>query len=135
MWLAAAAAILLWRASGKPRYLVIAAAALAWGFNARPLTMVALGAPLGFVVVRRFIAIGRWRTAIAPVLVAVAVLSVGPPWNHETLGGWTRDPYPLYSRTYFPFDKPGFGVDPAAPLRPLPPELVPMDEGSREFPP
>lgn len=133
MWLAAAAATILWRDSEKPRYLVIAAAALAWGFNARPLTMVALGAPLGFVVVRRFIAIGRWRTAIVPVVVAGAVLSVAPLWNHQTQGDWTRDPYPLYSRTYFPFDKPGFGVDPAAPLRPLPPELVPMDAWSREI--
>jgi hypothetical protein len=132
MWLAAAAATILWLDSGKPRYLIVAAAALAWGFNARPLTMLALGAPLGFVIVRRFMAIGGWSTAIAPVAVAAALLSVGPLWNHETLGGWTRDPYPFYSRLYFPFDKPGFGVDPAAPLRPVPPELAPMDAWSRE---
>jgi hypothetical protein len=32
---------------------------------------------------------------------------------------------------YFPFDKPGFGVDPATPLRPLPPEIAAVGEWSR----
>jgi hypothetical protein len=93
--------------------------------------MLALGAPLGFVIVRRLIATGQWRTALVPVGVAVVLLSVGPIWNHETVGRWTADPYPLYSRTYFPFDKPGFGVDPAAPLRAVP-ELASMGAWSRE---
>jgi hypothetical protein len=132
MWLAAACATVLWLDSGKQVYLVIVAAALAWGFDARPLTMLALGAPLGFVIVRRFIEIGRWRTAIGPLLAGIALLCVGPLWNHQTVGGWTRDPYPLYSRTYFPFDKPGFGVDPTPPLRAVPSELVAMDAWSRE---
>jgi hypothetical protein len=132
MWLAAASALVLWLESGKPGYLVAIAAALAWGVEARPLTMFALAAPLGFVIVRRFIQVGGWRTATLPVLIGTVMLSVGPLWNHQTLGDWKLDPYSLYSRTYFPFDKPGFGIDPAPPLRPLPPELLPMDVWSRD---
>jgi len=133
MWLAAAAATVLWLESGKQACLIAVAAALAWGFEARPLTMLALAAPLGFVIVRRFMETGLWQTAVVPLLVGTALLSVGPIWNHQTLGEWKRDPYTFYSRTYFPFDKPGFGVDPAPPLRPLPSELRPMDAWSREI--
>ena len=132
MWLAAAAATVLWLESEKPIYLVGVAAALAWGFEARPLTMVALAAPLGFVILRRLIQIGAFRAAVVPVLVGITLLGLGLIWNQETLGDWRLDPYSLYSRTYFPFDKPGFGVDPTPPLRPLPSELVRMDAWSRE---
>ena len=132
MWLAAASATVLWLESGKQAWLIAVAAALAWGFDARPLTMLALAVPLGVVVVRRLIETRTWRTAAVPVLVGTALLTIGPVWNQQTLGDWRADPYPLYSRTYFPFDKPGFGVDPAPPLRPLPSELLPMDSWSRE---
>jgi hypothetical protein len=53
-------------------------------------------------------------------------------WNQQTLGDWRLDPYPHYSRVYFPFDKPGFGVDPAAPLRPLVAEIAEVGEWSRD---
>ena len=132
MWLAAAAATVLWLESGKQIYLLGVAAALAWGFEARPLTMVALAAPLGFVILRKLIEIGTFRRAAVPLLAGIALLGVGLVWNQQTLGDWRTDPYSLYSRTYFPFDKPGFGIDPTPPLRPLPPELLPMDAWSRE---
>jgi hypothetical protein len=132
MWLAAGSATVLWLESGKQLYLVGVAAAIAWGYDARPLTMLALAAPIGFLIVRRLIAAGRWRTAAVPALVATTLLALGPLWNHHTAGDWRVDPYPLYSQTYFPFDKPGFGIDPTPPLRPLPAELLPMDAWSRE---
>jgi hypothetical protein len=132
MWLVAASATVLWLESGKHAWLITVAVALAWGFDARPLTMLALAVPLGVVIVRRFIETRRWRTAVVPVLVGTALLSVGPVWNQHTLGDWKVDPYPVYSRTYFPFDKPGFGIDPTAPLRPLPSELMGMDSWSRD---
>jgi hypothetical protein len=132
MWLAAAAATVLWLESGKQIYLLGVAAALAWGFEARPLTMVALAAPLGFVILRKLIEIGTFRAAAVPLLAGIALLGVGLVWNQQTLGDWRIDPYSLYSRTYFPFDKPGFGIDPTPPLRPLPPELLPMDAWSRD---
>lgn len=132
MWLAAASATVLWLESRKQRYLVCVAVALAWGFEARPLTMLALAAPLGFVIVRRFIQSGGWRAAALPMLIGAVLLGLGPVWNHQTLGHWTIDPYPHYSRMYFPFDKPGFGVDPAPPLRQVPPELTPIDAWARD---
>ena len=87
---------------------------------------------LGFVILRRLIEIGTFRPAAVPLLAGIALLGVGLIWNQQTLGDWRTDPYSLYSRTYFPFDKPGFGIDPTPPLRPLPPELLPMDAWSRE---
>ena len=131
MWLAATSAAVLWLESGKQVYLVGVAAAVAWGFEARPLTTLALAVPLGFVIVRRFIEIGKWRAAAVPVLVGTVLLGLSPLWNQQTVGDWKVDPYPLYSRTYFPFDKPGFGIDPAPPLRAVPSELLPMDAFSR----
>jgi hypothetical protein len=53
-------------------------------------------------------------------------------WNQQTLGDWRLDPYRRYSRVYFPFDKPGFGVDPAPPLRPLVAEIAAVGEWSRD---
>jgi dolichyl-phosphate-mannose-protein mannosyltransferase len=133
MWLAAASATVRWLDSERPAWLITVAATVAWGLDARPLTMLALAAPLGVVIVRRLIETGNWRTAAIPVVVGTALLSIGPVWNQQTLGDWARDPYPLYSRTYFPFDKPGFGVDSALPLRPLPSELLGMDAWSRDI--
>jgi len=133
MWLAAASATALWLESGKPRYLVGAAAALAWGFDARPLTMVALAAPLAAIILRSHVQRGGWRALAAPLLVALAVMSVYAFWNRQTLGRWTSDPYAAYSRTYFPYDKPGFGVDSTPALRPLPPEFAPLAASVREL--
>jgi hypothetical protein len=97
----------------------------------RPLTMAVLALPLAFVIVRRVLATGAWQTLSAPVVLGAAILALGPLWNQQTLGSWRLDPYPHYSRVYFPFDKPGFGVDPAPPLRPLVPEIAAVGEWSR----
>ena len=132
MWLAAVCATLLWHETGRVRYLFLVSAALAWGFETRPLTMIALASPLMFVIVRRVVETGGWRSLVGPVLAGALVLAIGPLWNHRTLGGWLTDPYPVYSRTYFPFDKPGFGVETTPPLRSLPSQLAGMDAWSRD---
>ena len=131
MWLIAVWATIRWLDSGRTPYLFCCAAALAWGFTARPLTMAALALPLAFVILRRTMATGAWRRLAAPIVLGTAILSLGPIWNWHTLGDWRLDPYPHYSRVYFPFDKPGFGVDSAPPLRPLVPELAAVGEWSR----
>jgi hypothetical protein len=131
MWLVAACATVCWLESGKGGHLLCATAALAWGFETRPLTAIALAAPLAFVIVRRTMEARRWRPLAAPLLAGAMILALGPLWNRQTLGNWLVDPYPYYSKAYFPFDKPGFGVDPAAPLRQVPPELIGMEEWSR----
>jgi hypothetical protein len=95
--------------------------------------MAVLALPLAFVILRRVIATRTWTTLAAPVLLGAAILALGPLWNLQTLGDWQLDPYPQYSRVYFPFDKPGFGADPALPLRPLVPEIAAVGEWSRDL--
>jgi hypothetical protein len=131
-WLVTVWATVRWRDTDRTRYLVCVAAALAWGILARPLTMAMLALPLGFVIVRRTIDTRAWKTLAAPVLVGIMILGIGPLWNQQTLGDWRRDPYSEYSRVYFPFDKPGFGVDPTPLLRTLPPEIAAVGEWSRQ---
>jgi hypothetical protein len=132
MWLAAVWATVLWRDTNRAMYLVCAAASLAWGILARPLTMAMLAVPLGFIIIRRTIETREWKRLAAPVLLGVTILGIGPLWNVQTLGDWRRDPYAEYSRVYFPFDKPGLGVDPTPPLRALPPEMAAVGEWSKQ---
>jgi hypothetical protein len=131
-WLLAAWATLRWRDTNRAPFLMVVAAALAWGILTRPLTMAMLALPVVFVVLRHVTATRAWKSLAVPVLVAITILAIGPLWNQQTLGDWRRDPYSEYSRVYFPFDKPGFGVDPTPPLRPLPPEIAAVGEWSRQ---
>ena len=132
MWLIAIWATIRWLDSGKSVYLFCVAAALAWGFMTRPLTVAALALPLAVVILRQVMAARAWKTLAAPVVLGAAILTLGPLWNHQTLGGWFLDPYPTYSRIYFPHDKPGFGVDPTPPLRRPVAEIAAVGEWSRE---
>lgn len=132
MWLIAAWATIRWLDSGRSGDLLCVAAALGWGLNARPLTIAALALPLAFVIVQRLMVTKAWKTLVAPVLVGAAILALGPLWHQQTLGDWRLDPYPYYSKVYFPFDKPGLGVDASPPLRPLPPEIASVGDWSRE---
>jgi len=133
MWLIAAWATLRWLDSGRNVALLVVAAALVWGFEARPLTIAALTLPLAFVILRRTSAERAWKTLLAPVALAAVMLALLPLWNQRTLGSWRLNPYPYYSRVYFPFDKPGFGADPTPPLRPPVPELAALSEWSRDL--
>jgi hypothetical protein len=132
MWLIAVWATIRWMDSGRRVDLLVVAAALAWGLEARPLTIAVLAVPLAVVIARRVIAARAWTTLAAPVALGAAILMLGPLWNRATLGSWRLDPYPYYSRVYFPYDKPGFGADPAPPLRPLVAEIAPVGEWSRD---
>jgi hypothetical protein len=132
VWLIALWVTIRWLDSDRSRYLVYAAAAVGWGVNTRPLTLAALSLPLAFVIGRRLVATHAWKPLVAPVLVGSTILLLGPIWNQHTMGDWRVNPYPYYSRVYFPFDKPGFGVDPTPPLRPLPPELAAVGAKARE---
>jgi hypothetical protein len=131
-WLVAVWATLRWRDTNRTGFLACVAAALAWGILTRPLTMAMLALPLGFVIIHRAMETRAWKALTAPVLVGLTILAIGPLWNQQTLGDWRRDPYSEYSRVYFPFDKPGLGVDPTPPLRALPPEIAAVGESSRQ---
>jgi dolichyl-phosphate-mannose-protein mannosyltransferase len=132
MWLIAVWATIRWLDSGRSADLLCVAAALGWGLMTRPLTMAALALPLAFVILRRVTATNAWKTLAVPVVLGAAILALGPLWNQRTLGDWRLDPYSHYSRVYFPFDKPGFGADPAPPLRALVPEIAAVGEWSRD---
>jgi hypothetical protein len=133
MWLAATWATIRWIDSGCGTFLSLAAVAMAWGLITRPLTMAGLALPLAFVILRRHAASRSWRPLVVPVLVGAAILALVPVWNERTLGDWRRDPYSQYSRVYFPFDKPGFGVDASPPLRTVPPIMAAVGDWSREL--
>jgi hypothetical protein len=133
MWLAATWATIRWSDSGRGTFLSLAAVSIAWGMITRPLTMAGLALPLAFVILRRHAASRSWRPLVVPVLVGAAILALVPVWNQRTLGDWRRDPYSHYSRVYFPFDKPGFGVDASPPLRTVPPMMAAVGDWSREL--
>jgi 4-amino-4-deoxy-L-arabinose transferase-like glycosyltransferase len=101
-----------WKASGRTYQLVAVLGSLAWIFLTRPLAAMALGAPIVLCV---FVA-ARQRQLIRQVVFAMAialpVLLLYFLWQERTVGDWMISPWAEYSRTYFPFDKPGFGVDP-----------------------
>ena len=133
MWLIALWATIRWLDSHRSGYLLTVTAAVGWGLEARPLTMATLALPLAFVIVRRVRAARAWTQLAAPIVLGASLLMLGPLWNQQTLGDWRRDPYPYYSRVYFPFDKPGFGVDPTPPLRTLVPEIAAVGQRALEI--
>jgi hypothetical protein len=124
LWLLSVWAFVRWREDSKRYRLVVVVGALAWMYLTRPLTALALGAPVGVLVL---IAVWRrrhWRQLLFAVMLAAPILLLNFVWHERTLGEWLTNPYEEYSRVYFPFDKPGFGLDPSPPTRPLPPEMT-----------
>jgi hypothetical protein len=95
---------------------------------ARPLTAVALAVPIGVVVL---LEVRRARLGLRALLAAgaagAAVLAVLPLWSAASTGDVGAMPYTEYSRVYFPYEKLGFGLDPAPRLRELPPDMATFD--------
>jgi hypothetical protein len=113
-----------WRRGKGARWLAGAGLALGWGFLTRPFTMIGFAIPVGIAVVRRIAARRRWIEVVPALAAAAGVLSVVPLWNHATTGDWRTSPYALYSRVYFPHQRPGFGAPVIASTRPLPADMV-----------
>jgi hypothetical protein len=126
-------AAIRWIDSTQARYLFVVAATLAWGLEARPLTVLAVGTPLGAIILCRAIRIDSQRELFGPLALGMAILMLEPVWHQRTLGSWRLDPYSEYSAEYFPFDKPGFGVEPTPAVRPLTPELAYVGRWSRDI--
>jgi hypothetical protein len=114
-WIAAWWGVLRWRASGRQAELAISAAAVALCAITRPLTAVGLSITLAGVLLvmlardRAFSVRGTARV-VAPFAVAGA-LAVGflTLWNWRSTGDPRLSPLTLYTRTYVPYDKLGFG--------------------------
>jgi 4-amino-4-deoxy-L-arabinose transferase-like glycosyltransferase len=124
VWLLSVWALLSWKAHGRTYQLVAVLGSLAWIFLTRPLTAMALGVP----IVLSILVIARQRQLIRQVVfstaIVIPVLFLNLLWQDRTLGSWMTSPYAEYSRAYFPFVKPGFGVDPTPPLRRNAPEIA-----------
>jgi hypothetical protein len=121
-----------WLESGDRRWLTSLSGLVALGFITRPFTFLALSLPIAVVVLKRIRRRGSWRDLRMPIALAGLILALIPFWNVRTTGRWAGTPYLLYSKTYFPYDKPGFGMDPTPPLRRLPPDLARYDEMFKE---
>ena len=111
-WLLTWWGVVRWRDGAGRRWLVLAAGAAAWCVVTRPLTGVALGLVTLAVVVRRCRATGAWKDLVPGAAVAAAVLALIPLWSWRTTGDARVTPLSAYTRTYVPFDKPGFGARP-----------------------
>jgi hypothetical protein len=124
LWLVAVWALLQWRSTGQPRHLATLTATMGWVYLSRPLTAIGLAAPIIVVVA---VAIWRrrsWRPLALAAGILLAILVLQLIWQQRTMGHWLASPYAEYSRQYFPFVKPGFGVDPTPPLRNPPAEAA-----------
>jgi hypothetical protein len=70
---------------------------------------------------------------LAATLVAAPILALNLLWQERTLGHPLTSPYAEYSRQYFPFVRPGFGVDPSPPARDVPREITWLGESFRHL--
>jgi dolichyl-phosphate-mannose-protein mannosyltransferase len=124
LWLLSLWALLRWRTNRRWHQLAIVVVATAWMYLTRPLTAVALGLPVGLVILWDLARDARlWRALGAALLLALPIVALNFTWQERTSGDWLTNPYSDYSRVYFPFDKPGFGVDPSPPQREIPEEI------------
>jgi hypothetical protein len=121
MWLLSWYALFRWRKTDDTRWLYGLAAACGVAAITRPLSALALAIPIGVIVVGRVAARRSWQPLLVALCVGSAFVALLPVWSFGTTGDWTTSPWTLYRKEYLPFDKPGFGLDSAAPLLPLSP--------------
>lgn len=122
-WMLGWYALLRWRDGGE-RWLLVVAVAVAWLGLTRPLTALAYAIPVGVYVLRTVRRRAQWRTLGAAMALGFAILLMIPLWSLKTVDSATTTPYALYSKMYFPWDAPGFGLDSSPPSRALPPDMA-----------
>ena len=110
-------ALLSWRESRKPGWLLALASCIGWGAITRPLTMLAFAIPIGLVVIMDVVRLRRWRDFGVAVALGVAILSILPLWSASTTGSWRVTPLGKYRLDYLPFDQIGFTPDTTSPRR------------------
>jgi len=124
LWLASWWSLLEWRRTGRRGWLLGLALLIAWQTITRPVTAIAFSLPVAGAVLLTTYRTRRWRDLAIALALGAACLSVLPYQNKVTTGSWLRTPLTLYSKIYFPFDLPGFGLDSTPPQRALPPDFV-----------
>jgi hypothetical protein len=91
--------------------------------------MAGYAAAAALVVGREIFRRRAWRDLALTLLPAACVLTLIPIWSARTTGSVWTNPYSLYSRIYFPYQRPGFGLPPASePQRALPPDMARFTE-------
>lgn len=120
LWLAGWWALWKWRDGAGEKWCSLAVLCGAWICLTRPLTGMAFGIPCAVLVIRRALRDRSFAGVAKSAAVTVAVAAIVPVWSHATLGRWWPTPYAEYSRIYFPYEKLGFGEDPAPAPAPLP---------------
>ena len=131
VWMLGWYALLRWREGGE-RWLLLVAGCVAWLAFTRPLTAVAYAVPIGIYVLRRVARTKQYAALGRAMALGAAMLLVIPLWSRETIGTARETPYALYSRMYFPWDAPGFGLDSTPPQRALPADMQLITTVNRE---
>jgi len=132
LWLLGWWALADWLEGKGAGWLMLLSACVAWGVLTRPFTTVGYAVAAGFVVFREVLRKRAWRDLALALLPAAAVLAIIPVWSLATTGDALMTPYELYSKIYFPYQRPGFGLPAAAaPQRALPPDMARYGEGYR----
>ena len=111
LWVAGWWALLRWRDTSRPAWLLALAACIGFGAITRPLTMLAFAIPVGVVVLRDVIARRAWRPLAAAMVLGTAIVALMPLHNSRVTGTWRASPYARYTSLYLPFDHMGFGLD------------------------
>jgi hypothetical protein len=120
LWLLGWWALYSWYVRPSRRMLILVGACAAWCIITRPLTGLIFAVPAIVVVILSARRRGQWKDFGYAVLVGAAVICIVPVWSRFTTGRWTETPQSLYTRTYIPWDKIGFGLDSTPPLRAMP---------------
>jgi hypothetical protein len=116
-------ALVRWKERGSGVWLVVLSAAVAWAAITRPFAGLALALSTAPAVVRLLSHGLNRRAVIASGAVLFAALGLVLLYNREVTGSWSTTPYALYTRTYMPWDRLGFGLDLAAPVVSPSPEM------------
>ena len=128
-WMLGWYALLRWRGdepARRARWLYVVAASVAWLGLTRPLTALAYALPIGVYVLWKVAQRREWRTLGLAMALGIGMLAIIPIWSIRTVDSARTTPYGLYSRMYFPWDAPGFGLDSSPPMRALPPDMAAM---------
>lgn len=133
LWLVALWFLARWHESRRSIDIAVVAAAVTGMWLTRPLTAIGLGLPIAAFAAFRLLRQRSWRQAALAVVVAVPLLAATLVWQAKTLGDWSISPYAEYSRQYFPFVKPGFGVDPTPPARQPPADIQWLADAFRDL--
>ncbi len=125
-WMLGWYALLRWRDEPGTggRWLMVVGGSVGWMGLTRPLTALAYALPIGVYVLWKVNERRQWKALGLAMAVGLALVLVIPLWSHETIDTVRTTPYALYSKMYFPWDAPGFGIQPTPPMRALPPDMA-----------